>query len=119
MIQFDLTKATVATNDEILCAVYPVIYSNKKLIKRTISKIGYKTTFVASKGNDIEVKEIKKIFLSCHYCSMGNETGVWIDINDDKDLIFLGYYSGNIITETDLLMKIFKRWLISGGKKYD
>ena len=112
IIKLDIDKAIVVTNDEIPCASYPVVCSDEELIKQVISKIGYKTTFKASNGNDIEVDEIKEITLFCNFYVEDDETGVWINFNEDKDLIFFGYYSGNILTNVDLLVKIFEHWLI-------
>ena len=112
IIELDVDKAIVVTDDEIPCASYPVVCSDEELIKRVISKIGYKTTFIASNGNDIEVDEIKEIALFCNFYAEDDETGVWINFNEDKDLIFIGYYHGNILTNADLLVKIFESWLI-------
>ena len=112
IIELDIDKAIVVTNDEIPCASYPVVCSDEELIKQVISKIGYKTTFKASNGNDIEVDEIKEITLFCNFYVEDDETGVWINFNEDKDLIFIGYHHGNILTNVDLLVKIFEHWLI-------
>ena len=112
IIELDIDKAMVVTYDEIPCASYPVICSDEELIKQVVSKIGYKTTFKASNGNDIEVDEIKEITLFCNFYAEDNETGVWINFNEDKDLIFIGYYHGNLLTNVDLLVKIFESWLI-------
>ena len=112
IIELDIDKAIVVTNDEIPCASYPVVCSDEELIKQVISKIGYKTTFIASNGNDIDMDEIKEITLFCNFYTEDEETGVWINFNEDKDLIFFGYYSGNILTNVDLLVKIFEHWLI-------
>lgn len=112
IIKLDIDKAIVVTNDEIPCASYPVVCSDKELIKQVVSKIGYKTTFKASNGNDIEVDEIKEITLFCNFYAEDDETGVWINFNENKDLIFVGYYSGNILTNVDLLVKIFEHWII-------
>lgn len=116
IIELDVDKAIVVTDDEIPCASYPVICSDEELIKQVISKIGYKTTFKASNGNDIEVDEIKEIALFCNFYAEDDETGVWINFNEDKDLIFMGYYSGNLLTNADLLVKIFESWLIIAEK---
>lgn len=116
IIELDVDKAMVVTDDEIPCASYPVVCSDEELIKQVISKIGYKTTFKASNGNDIEVDEIKEIALFCNFYAEDDETGVWINFNEDKDLIFMGYYSGNLLTNADLLVKIFESWLVFAEK---
>lgn len=116
IIELDVDKAMVVTDDEIPCASYPVVYSDEALIKRVISKIGYKTTFKASNGNDIEADEIKEITLFCNFYAEDDETGIWINFNEDKDLIFTGYYHGNLLTNTDLLVKIFESWLVFAEK---
>lgn len=112
IIKLDIDKAIVVANDEIPCASYPVVCSDEELIKQVVSKIGYKTTFKASNGNDIEVDEIKEITLFCNFYAEDEETGVWIKFNEDKDLIFMGCCHGNILTNVDLLVKIFESWLI-------
>ena len=43
IIELDVDKAMVVTDDEIPCASYPVVCSDEELIKRVISKIGYRT----------------------------------------------------------------------------
>ena len=116
IIELDVDKAMIVTDDEIPCASYPVVCSDEELIKRVISKIGYKTTFIASNGNDIEVDEIKEITLFFFFYTEDDETGVWINFNEDKDLIFIGYYHGNLLTNVDLLVKIFESWLVFAEK---
>ena len=116
IIELDVDKAMVVTDDEIPCASYPVVCSDEELIKRVISKIGYKTTFIASNGNDIDMNEIKEITLFCNFYTEDDETGVWINFNEDKDLIFIGYYHGNLLTNVDLLVKIFESWLVFAEK---
>ena len=67
IIELDVDKAMVVTDDEIPCASYPVVCSDEALIKQVISQIGYKTTFIASNGNDIDMNEIKEITLFCNF----------------------------------------------------
>ena len=40
-----------------------------------------------------------------------DEIGIYLDINTDMDLIFIGYFKGIRFTDSKKVLSLFKEWL--------
>ena len=100
-------------------ALYCITNKNTEEVKNRISEIGYSTTFI----RDIFGKEIKQCLKKDDivklelYVSKDEKSidtiCVYIDINDNRDLIVCGYYLGKI-TDKRKIQKVINKWFKKG-----
>lgn len=110
------TGENITSDSEFINSFFPIESTDLNRLKERICEIGYKTSFTNSRGNDIELSDIERLCLFCSYeqeCVSEKFTGVFIDIGKYKNHLFLGYYKGNIVTDTKQLTNILNSWLKS------
>ena len=108
-ITLNLEKATYSDTD----AMYPVECDRPEELKKQICNIGYSTTVAKAYRNEA----YKPYMAEIQKCSIfasdtdGDEIGIYLDINTDLDLIFIGYFKGIRFTDSEKVLSLFKEWL--------
>ena len=108
-ITLNLEKATYSDTD----AMYPVECDRPDDLKKHICNIGYSTTAAQAHRNEAykpSLEEIKKCSVFASETDE-DEIGIYLDINTDLDLIFIGYFKGIRFTDSEKVLSLFKEWL--------
>lgn len=99
-------------------ALYCITNKNTNEVKNRIAEIGYSTTFI--RGIDgREVKQyldkdfIHKLEVYVAIDNTPDTIGVYLDIEDTRDLIVCGYYLGKI-TDKRKIKKVLNKWFKKG-----
>ena len=108
-ITLNLEKATYSDTD----AMYPVECDRPEELKKHICNIGYSTTAAQAHRNEAykpSLEEIKKCSVFASETDE-DEIGIYLDINTNLDLIFIGYFKGIRFTDSEKVLSLFKEWL--------
>lgn len=99
-------------------ALYCITNKNIEDVKNRISEIGYSTTFI--KGIDgrnveqyLDKDSICKLEVYVAIDSSPDTIGVYLDIDDCRDLICCGYYLGKL-TDERKIKKVLNKWFKKG-----
>lgn len=93
--------------------MYPVECDRPEELKKHICNIGYSTTAAQAHRNEAykpSLEEIKKCSVFASETDE-DEIGIYLDINTDLDLIFIGYFKGIRFTDSEKVLSLFKEWL--------
>ena len=108
-ITLNLEKATYSDTD----AMYSVECDRPEELKKHICNIGYNTSAAKNHRNEaykLSLEEIQKCSLFASDTDE-DEIGIYLDINTNLDLIFIGYFKGIRFTDSEKVLNLFKEWL--------
>lgn len=93
--------------------MYPVECDRPEELKKHICNIGYSTTVAKAHRNEAYKPSLEEIQKCSIFASDTDEDeiGIYLDINTNLDLIFIGYFKGIRFTDSKKVLSLFKEWL--------